>query len=166
MPEVPGSVDQSEWTRIWDPVGANTSSFGFDRPSPATQMPDPCPLVAHRRRRLHRDKHKGYRQRARPVQYPEASKFRPAAAERGLHHHEHADQEQIGEIVAPKLLTQIVGDLPEFGQFLPDKGNRAQYLERQQQQIGGELLLRVFGFHPADGIRPIGASLSQVRERF
>src|SRR5512133_3388331 len=85
LPGVPGSADLSEWSRIWGPGGSNTGSFGFDKPCPATQMPDVCPRVAHKRRRLHRDKHKDYERRAKPAQHPAVPTSPLVLAERGLH---------------------------------------------------------------------------------
>jgi len=56
---VPGSEDQSGGNRVWDQHGASTCSFGSDTLCPATQMPDPCPSAAHKRRPPHRDKRTG-----------------------------------------------------------------------------------------------------------
>ena len=78
-------MDRSEWSRIWGPVRPNTGSFGSDKPCPATQMSDPCPRVAHRRRRLHRDKRKDYWGCAKPVPHPDVPKSLLTVAERGLH---------------------------------------------------------------------------------
>jgi hypothetical protein len=85
-----------------------------------------------------------------------------AAPERALHHQEYADQQKIGEIVTRNSLTQVAGQLPEFGQFLPDKGDRSQYLEREQQEIDAGFSLRVVRIHPADDIRSTGGSVRLV----
>jgi hypothetical protein len=81
---VPGTAGRSAGNRAWVPDGASISNFGSDTLCPATRMPDPCPPVVHKRRRLRMDKHNGQASRARPVQGPGASKSLQVGGVRGL----------------------------------------------------------------------------------
>jgi hypothetical protein len=75
-----------------------------------------------------------------------------AVPKRDLHRAENASRNEIRDGVLRKLLARIDGDLPELRQLLPDKDNRAQYLNREQQQI--EFRRRAFaaGLHRANDI--------------
>ena len=70
-----------------------------------------------------------------------------AALKRNLHHAENGDRDEIGEAVVRKLLAGIDGDVSELGQCLPDKGDRSQYLEREQEQIDAGFSRLVVGVH-------------------
>jgi hypothetical protein len=85
---------------------------------------------------------------------------------RDLHHAENTERDEIGEAVPRQLRAWIACEQFEFGQRLPDEGERSQHLDREQQQIDASFSLLVVGFHPADDIGSTGGRLNLACDDF